>query len=251
MGREPRSEALGRQLAPGPAGVAGRQGWAEMEPDSHPCSFPGVADAAPARGPHCPPARAGRAPRLPAAGQGLHTDVALPAAPGRPAGGEPGRAHVRGQTGALLPGVRLQPRGPVRRHPGLARLHGAPLLHARPRVPASQQRLLSPAPCPPGCHPAPGSPSLPSPGCLQNGAGGGAGLGTGDSRCPRTALVTPPFAGTNGGPSGQTASSSSCEVPGAQKTLLPSLRGSPSRPRPQNRGELGAGQCGGYLQLPP
>lgn len=196
-----------------------------MEPDSHPCSFPGVADAAPARGPHRPPARAGCAPSLPAPGQGLHTDAALPAALGRPAGGEPGRAHVRGQTGALLPGVRLQPRGPLRHHPGPARLHGAPVLHERPRVPASEQWLLSPAPCPPGCrpkaptatcwgcgeagwgsHPAPGSPSLPSPGCLPNGAGGGAGLGTGDSRCPWTASVTPSFSGTKGGPSGQTAS---------------------------------------------
>nr|XP_051694261.1 serotonin N-acetyltransferase isoform X1 [Oryctolagus cuniculus] len=77
-----------------PALGLGCMAWGKQVPEELPGSPAGVADAAQARGPRGPPARAGRAPRLPAAGQGLRPAVALPAAPGRPAGRAPGGAHV-------------------------------------------------------------------------------------------------------------------------------------------------------------
>ncbi len=101
---------------------------------------PGRTDSPQALRLHRPHPRPRRPPHLQAAGQGAHSDVALPAVSPLPAQRAPSGADVRRLPHSLLPQVRLQGAGALCYHRGQPDLHRDVVPHQRPRVHAAQQR---------------------------------------------------------------------------------------------------------------
>lgn len=101
---------------------------------------PGRPDSPQALRLHRPHPRPRCPSHLQAAGQGPHSDVALPAISPLPAQRAPSSADVRRLPRSLLPQVRLQGSGALRHHRGQPDLHRDVVPHQRPRVHAAQQR---------------------------------------------------------------------------------------------------------------